>query len=84
MLSPKQNRATLMRVLFCDKILNHGLCIVGSLITFEKLFNTFPMVLSVKTRNAEIARVQHATREMNVEIWVTFANRSRVGIRMLP
>lgn len=53
-------------------------------LTEEKLFSIFPWVLFVNTRNAEIASVQHATSDMAVDICVTFANRSSVGVRRLP
>lgn len=52
--------------------------------TAEKLFKMFPCVLSVKTRYPEIASVQHATSDTAVEMCVTFAKRSSVGVRMLP
>lgn len=39
-----------------------------SVLSFEKLFNMFPIVLSVKTTKADIASVQHATREIKVEM----------------
>lgn len=44
----------------------------------------FPCVLSVKTTYAEMERVMHETSEMKVDTCVTFANRSRVGVRRLP
>jgi len=50
----------------------------------EKLFNIFPCVLSVKTTYPEIARVQHAASDSSVEMCVTIANRSSVGVRRLP
>jgi len=50
----------------------------------EKLFNMLPLVFSVKTQNAEIPRVQQATKEIAVEMWVTRAKRSSVGVRKLP
>ena len=43
-----------------------------------------PRVLSVNTRNAEMAKVMHATREINVEMCVTLANLSSVGVWRLP
>jgi len=49
-----------------------------------KLLRILPRVLSVKTRNAEMASVMHATREMIVEMCVTLANLSSVGVRRLP
>jgi len=50
----------------------------------EKLFRMLPCVLSVNTRKAEIASVQHATSDSAVEMWVTVANRSNVGVFRLP
>jgi hypothetical protein len=44
----------------------------------------FPCVLSVKTRNAEMANVQHAMSERKVETCVTKENRSRVGVLREP
>ena len=54
------------------------------LLTREKLFKMLPCVLSVKTRNADIASVQHANNEIAVDTCVTIANRSRVGVLKLP
>ena len=54
------------------------------LLTREKLFKMLPCVLSVNTRNAEIASVQHANSEIAVDTCVTIANRSRVGVLKLP
>lgn len=48
------------------------------------MFKTFPRVLSVKTQNAEMARIEHETSEIAVDIWVTRVNRSSVGVRRLP
>ena len=53
-------------------------------LTAEKLFKIFPCVLSVNTKYAEIANVQQDTNEITVEICVTFANRSNVGVLKLP
>ena len=52
--------------------------------TAAKLLSILPCVLSVKTRYPDIANVQHATRDIAVEICVTFAKRSNVGVRRLP
>ena len=44
----------------------------------------FPWVLSVNTTKADIAKVEQATNEINVDICVTLANLSSVGVRRLP
>ena len=44
----------------------------------------FPCVLSVKTTYADTASVMQAMREMKVDMCVTFAKRSMVGVRRLP
>jgi hypothetical protein len=49
-----------------------------------KLFRIFPCVLSVKIENAEIASVEHASSDIIVEICVTWAKRSSVGVLRLP
>ena len=53
-------------------------------ITDAKLFKMLPCVLSVKTRYADTASVMQATSEIRVEMCVTLAKRSRVGVRRLP
>lgn len=83
MLRPKQKRATLINVSFWAPV-SHGRCVVNSVPTAEKLFRMFPCVLSVKTRYPEIASVQHATSDIAVEMCVTRAKRSSVGVRRLP
>lgn len=60
---------------------NHN---VKETLTDGKLFRMFPWVLSVKTRYAETASVEQATSEMTVEMCVTVAKRSRVGVLKLP
>lgn len=52
--------------------------------TGEKLFNILPCVLSVKTTYADIASMEHATRDIAVEMCVTLENRSSVGVFKLP
>ena len=85
MLSPKQKRATLMRVSFYSCISREAKIVNGIISrTGEKLFKMLPCVLSVKTRYADIASVQHATRDMAVEMCVTLAKRWSVGVRKLP
>ena len=85
MLSPKQNRATLISVSF------YGSTTIRSAVirrwkprTGEKLFRMFPWVRSVKTMYAEMAKVQQAINEIAVEMWVTLENLSNVGVRKLP
>lgn len=82
--SPKQNRATFIRVSFYVKSQRLVIDTQSRLPTLEKLFSILPCVLFVNTTKAETAIVTQATREIAVEIWVTFANRSRVGVFKLP
>lgn len=57
---------------------------IDELLAFEKLLSIFPCVLSVKITNAEIANVEQATSDSAVDIWVTLAKRSNVGVFKLP
>ena len=85
--NPKQNLATLIKVSFFNRtsIFPRSSHVEKKTWrTAEKLFKIFPCVLSVKTTYAEIANVQQATNEMTVEICVTFANLSKVGVLKLP
>jgi hypothetical protein len=54
------------------------------ILTGEKLLRIFPSVLSVNTTYAETANVVQATSEINVDMCVTLANLSKVGVRKLP
>jgi hypothetical protein len=70
-LRPKQKRAILMNVSDYNRrkqVPQYQLEKRLSIRTVEKLFKMFPCVLSVKTQYADTASVQHATREMAVEI----------------
>jgi hypothetical protein len=48
------------------------------------LFRILPCVLFVKTRNADIPSNKQAIMDTNVEICVTVAKRSSVGVFKLP
>lgn len=85
MFSPKQKRATLMRV---SSYLPYQLSISTQarvrLPTAGKLLRIFPCVLFVNTQKAGMANTEQESNENKVDTCVTSVNRSMVGVFMLP
>lgn len=53
-------------------------------LSLGKLFNIFPIVLSLKTRTPARAMIRHAKRDNPVLKWVTVLKRSIVGFLRAP
>lgn len=64
--------------------LTHARAMLMSVSSEAKLLRMLPCVLSVKTRNPDVDMHRQATTESAVLTWVTWAKRSRVGVRSEP